>query len=230
MSEKDEAAPEAAADVPETRKHGALPEKDGDPPVRASHVSLDSIAVGYPDDGAVSTGLRKVDHYVGMIEQGLLFVVLAAVVLVAAASALADHVFGHQLGRWWHYIVRGGTFSIAMFAAAFATHQQRHLAMDLVSRRISPRARLVLGLALKLFTIAIAAVLLHTGWHLRATANGDEAEHLSLLGLTITDKTIVASISVAAALIIFHSVLHAVIDIEYLVRGKLPPERARSGH
>ena len=230
MSDKDEAAPEAAADVPETRKHGALPEKDGDPPVRESHVSLDSIPVGHPDDGVVSANLRKVDHYVGLIEQGLLFAMLATVVLVAAAAALSDRIAHHQLGRWWHYIVRGGTFSIALFAAAFATHQQRHLAMDLISRRISPRARLVLGLVLKLFTIVIALVLLHTGWHLRGTASGDEAEHIDLFGITITDKTIVASISVAAALIIFHSVLHAVIDIEYLVRGKLPPEKARSGH
>jgi TRAP-type C4-dicarboxylate transport system permease small subunit len=230
VSEKDEAAPEAAGDVPETRKHGALPEKDGDPPVRESHVSLDSIPVGYPDDGAVSSNLRRVDHYVGMIEQGLLFVVLAAVVVVAASAALSDRVFGHQLGRWWHYIVRGGTFSIAMFAAAFASHQQRHLAMDLNSRRLTPRGRLVLGLLLNMFTIAIAAVLMHTGWHLRETASGADREHLELFGLNITDKTIVASISVGAALIIFHSILHAVIDIEYLVRRKLPPERARSGH
>jgi hypothetical protein len=213
VSEKDEAAPEAAADVPETRKHGALPEKDGDPPVRESHVSLDSIPVGYPDDGTVSANLRKVDHYVGVIEQALLFVVLATVVLVAAAAALSDRLVHHQLGRWWHYIVRGGTFS-----------------MDLISRRMTPRGRLILGLLLKLFTIAIAAVLVHTGWHLRETASGADREHLELFGFNITDQTIVASIAVGAALIIFHSVLHAVIDIEYLVRGKLPPERARSGH
>jgi len=219
VSEKDEGrsdgVAEAAADVPETRK---------------SHVSLESIPVGFPDDGTVSAGLRKVDHYVGMIEQGLLFVILAAVVVVAAAAALSDRLAHHQLGRWWHYIVRGGTFSIAMFAAAFATHQQRHLAMDLISRRLTPRGRLILGLLLKLFTIAIAFVLMHTGWHLRETASGADREHLDLFGINITDQTIVASVAVGAALIIFHSVLHAVIDIEYLVRGKLPPERARSGH
>ena len=35
-----------------------------------------------------------------------------------------------------HGARRNGTFTIAMFAAAFATQQQRHLAMDLVSRFI----------------------------------------------------------------------------------------------
>jgi len=49
---KDDAAPKEEADVPPTRKHEALPEKD-EPPVRESHVSLDSIPVGFPDDGNV---------------------------------------------------------------------------------------------------------------------------------------------------------------------------------
>jgi TRAP-type C4-dicarboxylate transport system permease small subunit len=229
VSEKDDAAPEKAADVPETRKHDALPEKDGEPPVRESRVSMDSIPVGFPDDGAVAANLRRVDHYVGLIEQGLLFALLATVVLVAAASALSGKL-GHQIDRWWHYIVRGGTFAIALFGAAFASHQQRHLAMDLVSRRLTPRGRLILGLALKVFTIGLALVLLHTGWHLRETSSGGDHEHINIFGILITDKDVVASIAVAAALIIFHSILHAVIDIEYLVRGKLPPERQRSGH
>jgi TRAP-type C4-dicarboxylate transport system permease small subunit len=228
--EGDEAAPEKDADVPPTRKHDKLPESDvEEPPVRESHVSLDSIPVGFPDDGAVSANLRKVDHYVGMIEQALLFVLLAAVVLVAAAAALSGRVFGHQIGRWWHYIVRNGTFTIAMFAAAFASHQQRHLAMDLVSRRLTPRGRLILGLILKAFVVVIAVVLMKTGWALRGTFEG-ASENLDLGLFKINDADTVAGISVAAALIIFHSVLHATIDVEYLVRGKLPPERARSGH
>ena len=226
--EGDDAAPEKEADVPPTRKHEALPEKD-EPPVRESHVSLDSIPVGFPDDGNVSASLRKVDHYVGLIEQGLLFVLLATVVLVAALAALSGRVAGHQIGRWWHYIVRNGTFTIAMFAAAFASHQQRHLAMDLVSRRLTPRGRLILGLVLKAFVVAIALVLMKTGWALRGTFEGG-GENLDLGIFKINDKDTVAGISVAAALIIFHSVLHAVIDVEYLVRGKLPPERQRSGH
>ncbi len=84
--------------------------------------------------------MRVVDNTLGRIEQGLLFALLAAVVLTAASAALSDKLFGHHLGRWWFTVVRGGTFTIAMFAAAFATHQQRHLAMDLVSRRLTPRS------------------------------------------------------------------------------------------
>jgi TRAP-type mannitol/chloroaromatic compound transport system permease small subunit len=221
---QDEAAPDEA-DIPPTRKHGALPDE---PPARDSHLSIEVEPAKFPDDGALSQQVRRIDHYLGIVEQGILFGLLAAVVLVAALAAVHDKLTSDHLGRWWHYIVRGGTFTIAMIGAVFATHQQRHLAMDLISRRISPRARLVLGSALKLFTIAIAMVLFRSGMHQRAVVGGQDS--LNLLGLHITDSDVVTMMPVGAALIILHSVLHILIDVEYLVRGKLPPERARSGH
>ena len=46
----------------------------------------------------------------------------------------------------------------------------------------------------------------------------------------VDDADIVTTMPLAAAMIILHCALHLVIDAEYLVRGKLPPERARSGH
>lgn len=180
-------------------------------------------AHGYPDDGALSSIVRKVDGGVGMIEQAFLFLLLIAVVVTASSAALSDKLLGTHMGRWWFTVVRGGTFTIAMIAAAFATHQQRHLAMDLVSRRLSPRGRLILGMLLKVFTIVIAAVLFRSGMHQRDHVGGVVQEFVS-------DKTIVTMLPVGCALIILHSLLHIVIDIDYLVRGKLPPERARSAH
>ncbi len=202
---------------------------EGEPPVRESHLSLDKIPVGFPDDGVVSGNVRRVDHYLGLIEQGVLVALLAAVVLTAASSALYDKITGHQFGRWWFTVVRAGTFSIAMFGAVFATHQQRHLAMDLVSRRLPPRGRLVLALVLKLLTVAIAVLFFRSGMHQRDTV-GSSGEALSLFGFQLTDKDVVTTIPIGCALIILHCLLHSVIDIDYLVRGKLPPERARSGH
>lgn len=212
----DEAVPEAAADIPPTRKH------ETEPRPRESNLSLDNI-VRFPDDGPVSRALRSFDNRLGSLEQAVLFALLATVVLVAASAAFSDKVLHHQLGRWWYTIVRGGTFSIAMFGAVFATHQQRHLAMDLVSRRMTPRGRLVLGVVLKLFTIAIAAVLVRSGLHQRDTVGGIGDE-------IISDKTVVTTLPIGGALIIIHCLVHIAVDLEYLVRGKLPPERQRSGH
>jgi TRAP-type C4-dicarboxylate transport system permease small subunit len=181
------------------------------------------------DDDAAAFSLRAVDHYIGLLEQAVLVALLATVVLVAAGSALSDKLAHHQFGRWWFTTVRAGTFSIAMMGAVFATQQQRHLAMDLVSKRLSPRGRLVLGLVLKLLTIAIAAFFYRSGLHQRETV-GDSGEGLSIFGMNIVDKDIVTMIPIGAALIIVHCLLHIGLDVDYLARGKLPPERARSGH
>jgi TRAP-type C4-dicarboxylate transport system permease small subunit len=216
-------APDVPATTPGPAASVPPPDAAAEPPSRDSLLSIEPSAAHFPDDGDVSRYVRIVDNTVGRIEQAVLFALLAAVVLTAASAALSDKVFGHHMGRWWFTVVRGGTFTIAMIAAAFATHQQRHLAMDLVSRRISPRARLILGALLKVFTIAIAVILFRSGMHQRDHVGGTVEEFVS-------DKTIVTMLPIGAALIILHSILHIVIDIDYLVRGKLPPERARSGH
>ncbi len=217
-----DAIPRPSTDIPETRQHVSVAQ------ARPSATAL-AAPVTFPDD-ALAANVRKLDGWIGFGEQVVLFAVLATVVLVAAAAAIPDKVIGSPIGRWWHYIVRGGTFVIALLGAAFATYQQRHLAMDLVSRSLSRRSRPILGIVLKLFTIVVAGVLFHTGMHLRATASGIDKEHLELLSFTITDQDIVAAIPFGAALIALHSLLHLVIDVDYLVRNKLPPERERSGH
>lgn len=176
-----------------------------------------------PDDSPLSRAVRIGDHVIGFVEQGILFALLMAVVLTAAASALSEKVLHDPMGRWWFTVVRSGTFAIAMFGAAFATHQQRHLAMDLISRKLSPRGRLVLGIVLKLFTIFITAVLFRSGQHQMDHVGGSGNEFIS-------DEMIVALMPLGAALIILHSFLHIIIDVDYLARGKLPAEKARTGH
>ncbi len=182
-----------------------------------------SAQPAFPDDGPLSHNVRAVDGWLGNIEQVILFALLAAVVVTAASAALSDKLFHHALGRWWFDVVRGGTFSIAMMGAVFATHQQRHLAMDLISRKLSPRGRLILGIVLKLFTIAIAIILYRSGMHQREHVGGSPDQ-------LVSDKTVVTMLPIGSALIILHSILHIIIDVDYLARGKTPPEKARTGH
>lgn len=178
----------------------------------------------FPDDDALSRWMRIADWGLGLAEQGALFIVLGIVVLTAAAAALSDRVLGIPLGRWWFDIVRGGTFAVAMLGAVFATHQRRHLAMDLVSRRLPPRSRLALRIALALFTMFVVGLLRRSGLHQLDTLGEESSDHL------VSTHMIVWLLPIGASLIIFHTWLHMVIDIDYLARGKTPPERMRSGH
>ena len=224
----------ALTDVP-------LTEREAEDAARESLVTIDPEPHRFPNDSKLSGTVRRIDHGVGVGEQGFVFFLLALVVIVASYAAIHDKLAdklvdvdflrrydllqGH-VGRWWHTIVRGGTFCIAMFAAAYTTQEQRHLAMDLVSRKISPKARLVLGLALKVLTVGVCYYLYKGGRaQLEVVGTG---ETLSVYGIHINDVDVVTSISIAAILIAFHTTLHFIIDVDYLARGVSPPERARA--
>ena len=210
------------AAVPPTRRYPAVEAEPASSLVLPVAQLTDASA--FPDDGPLSRWVRTVDRALGNLEQAVLFILLGAVVVTAATAALSDRVLGYHLGRWWFDIVRGGTFSVAMIGAVYATHQQRHLSMDLVSRRLPARGRLFLRVVLALFTVLIAGLLVQSGLHQLDTVGEEGGDHF------ISTHSIVMFMPLGASLIIVHTVLHMVIDIDYIVRRKLPPERMRSGH
>lgn len=219
--DKDEDIPAARVvrdelDVPETRKHD-------EPPMRTSQLDMGG-RLTYPDDGPLAARLRRFDARIGQLEQIALVALLAAVVATAAGHALLER-FVHVRIPFKDDVIRGGTFAIAMLGAAFASHQARHLSMDLISRRLSPRARLFLKVILALFTIGIVLLLIRAGLHNVANEKGFAAEDK-----LITRVRIAYLIPIGGALIIGHTVLHMIIDIDYIIRRKTPPERMRSGH
>jgi TRAP-type C4-dicarboxylate transport system permease small subunit len=193
------------------------------PPSDASADDPFNVELTFPDDGALAAGLRKFDRGLGLVEQGLLFAILTAVVLSASAQAIGSKLFHHSF-EWSFDVVRDGVFAIAMLGAAFASHQQRHLAMDLLSNRLTPRGKLVLRVALGLFTIGIVAILVRAGFHLQVQVAKAGGHHMISMG------TIAYLVPGGASLIILHSLIHTVIDADYLVRNKLPPTKMRMGH
>lgn len=193
----------------------------GEPSPRESQLDLGGHKLTYPDDDTLARVVRWIDNAIGLAEQVALVAILAIVVLTAVGHTLLDRFADMRL-EFKDHVIRAGTFALAMLGAAFATHQARHLALDLVSRRLSPRARLILKLNLALFTIAIVVVLVHSGLNL---IDREQAEaHL------LSTRRLAWLIPIGGGLLILHTVLHTIIDIDYLVRGKTPPERTRSAH
>lgn len=220
-SEDLDGVPKGDAEIPATRPH----ESQRELKTRPSASSMDQLAqpTTFPDDGPVSGGVRKLDHYLGIAEQGVLFGILVVVVLVASTHAIKEKLT--HLGLWWSAdVIRGGTFTLAMIGAAYATQQQRHLAMDLLSKKIPPRYRLLLASAIEVFTIAICVMLAYSGYRQIAAVGVETGEHL------IQAHHIVTFLPIGAGLIALHAFLHLIIHLDYFARGKIPPERARSGH
>jgi TRAP-type C4-dicarboxylate transport system permease small subunit len=196
-----------------------------EPPPRPSQSMREALGepLQFPDDGPFAKWVRWGDAKLGLVENVALFAILSTVVLTASTNAVLERTTGKGL-EWSFDVVRGGTFSVAMLGAAYATQQARHLAMDLISRRLPPRGRLVLRALLGAFTIVIATMLMRSGFHQVDQVVNEPGEHL------IEKKQITMFLPIGCLLIIVHALLHVVLDADYLVRNKVPPERARSGH
>jgi len=205
----DEVEEERLAHEPEAAMAAAVLDPGHRPPVE------------YPDDSALVKRLRRVDRAFGVAEQVVLFGLLATMVVVACIEAIAEQM--HSGFLWSFPLVRDSTFAIAMLGAAFATYQQRNLSMDLVSRRLGHKARMVLRVFLACITIFASSLFLYAGWILRAKVVGEP-------NVDLFEKAAVTMIPAGASLIILHSLIQIVIELDYLARGKLTPERERMGH
>ncbi|MGE0546741.1 MAG: TRAP transporter small permease subunit [Kofleriaceae bacterium] len=220
-------------DLPPTRKHAMLPparlvvdgkvvEGDADPQPELEAGIVESLS--YPDDGTVSAIARKIDGWLGKAEQVVLVALLAAVVLTAAGHALLDRLVHVRL-EFKDEVIRGGTFAIAILGGAFATHQIKNLRMDLVSRRISPTARLFVRVGLGLFALVVLALVIRAAMPTIEVASTEPSPHK-----WFTPYRVAWLIPIGAALVCVHTLFQIIIDIDYLVRGKTPPERMLAGH
>lgn len=177
----------------------------------------------FPDDGPLARVLRAIDRRGGQVEQVVLVAILAVIVGTGVLQTFSTKLFKHSF-EWSFDTVRAGTFAIAMLGAAFASHQASHLSMDLVSRKLSPRPRQVLRLVMGLFTLLATALFLYSGARLTRSMWDEAGNH------TIPPAVVALMIPVGCALIMFHTLLHLLIDIDYMRRGKLPPEKPVSAH
>ncbi len=197
-----------------------------EPPQRESVHDMMNAKVTYPDDDKVAAVVRSSDEWLGRFEQVVLVTLLFCVMMIAVISTLADKLAdAHPFGHFKDDAIRGGTFAMALLGGAFAMHQGRHLSMDLVSRRLKPRARLFLKVALALFIIFIVFLAVRSGFHTIAK----EAEFKADDKL-ITPVRLAYLVPIGGALIIAHTFLHTIIDINYILRRKTPPEKMRTGH
>jgi TRAP-type C4-dicarboxylate transport system permease small subunit len=186
-------------------------------------VSLDAAPVTYPDDTAMTAKLRAIDAVIGLGEQIVLVGLLLLIAGVGAAQAIANKAADHSF-PWSFDVIRGGTFAIAMIAGAYASQQGSHISMDIMTRRLPARRKLVMRAALAAVTIFATLLLVSVGLDMYQRFKSEGGDH------TIPAHWTAAMIPLGGGLIIVHTLIRMVIDVDYLRRGKLPPERAPSAH
>jgi TRAP-type C4-dicarboxylate transport system permease small subunit len=105
--------------------------------------------------------LARADRLLGALEDGLLLVLLAGLVVLASAQIVLRNVFSIGLA-WADGSVRLAVLWIAVLGAVAAAREGRHIAIDVLARTLPQTARKVAAVATALFTASVCALL---AWH-----------------------------------------------------------------
>ena len=120
----------------------------------------------------------KLDRLGKLIEDSLLVSLLVALIFIATAQIVARNVFGTGLA-WSDESTRLLVLWLAMAAAIAASRDDRHIAIDVLSRFLSGASLATVRLVVALFTSGVCALLC---WHAARFVNDARVFEDVLLG------------------------------------------------
>jgi TRAP-type C4-dicarboxylate transport system permease small subunit len=101
----------------------------------------------------------------GILEDGLLVILLAAMVVVAGAQIVLRNLFDSSL-LWADPLLRVAVLWVGMIGAMVATRSDKQISIDAVSRFLPGRWKTRVRVLTDLFTAAVAAVVAWNGYRL----------------------------------------------------------------
>lgn len=173
----------------------------------------------YADASDLVRSLRRFDRAVGLVEQAVLVVLLATVILVPLVNLGAFWATNERVFEHGDLMSRYAVFGIAMVGGAFAAHHQRLLSLDLVSKKLSAKGRAVLRVVLALFAVAMCGLMVQ-----QSLAEHARASAVSKATGLLTDVNASLWVPIGMGLLALHLVIQAVVELDYLARGKAGPD------
>lgn len=207
MANKD--SDKGAADADDAKADGAAT-----PPARAAAVSHEHF--GHEEPEAVQL-LRKVDGYVGVFELAVLCLFL--VVMICAGMWETYAFFTKSNEAKPAELIKYAVFFSALAGAALAAQRQQMISMDIVSRLLSPRTRAWVRVVTTLFAAVMCIFMAYKGWLVyEVKAKGPDES------IYISEAKGALGVVIAGLFLTFHFVVHVLVDLIYLLTGKVPPE------
>lgn len=160
--------------------------------------------------------LASVDNAIGLAEHVFLVFALFSLIGVGTYQFVASRLF-HINDTWPFEALRYLVFFCAMGGASLAAQKGRMISMDFVARKLPPKGRIILRIAVSAFVVFACMLLVKGGMHVREAVAG---EHYDF----IRPATAYLALPVGGFLIGLHYVLHSLIDVVYLVNGQIPSE------
>ena len=149
-----------------------------------------------------------------LLEDSLLVALLVALILIATMQIVLRNVFDASL-PWTDELLRLLVLWLAMAAAVAAARDDRHIAIDVLSRLVGGRALAAVKVVIALFTATVCGAL---AWHAGRFVNESRLyEDVLLGGLPAWLLQIVMPL--AFGLMSYRYVVHAVRHAGKLIRG-----------
>jgi TRAP-type C4-dicarboxylate transport system permease small subunit len=134
------------------------------------------------------TLLRDIDRGLVRVEGWLLVLFLGVMVVFSFAQVVLRNIFGTGF-LWADPLVRHMVLWVGFLGAAIATHEERHISIDALTKFLSPRWKAAATIAGQLFLAVVCLFLIRASWEFLAeekSAGGEIFTGLpSYVGLSI---------------------------------------------
>jgi TRAP-type C4-dicarboxylate transport system permease small subunit len=151
---------------------------------------------------------RRVLAVLHRIEDALLALIFAGLMILAFAQVILRNLFDEGL-VWSDPVLRVMVLWVGLLAALVASRDDRHIAIDLLTRWVGERPRAVLGVLTAVFTAGVCALI---AWHgARLVASDREAGIELSAGLPawVFELIIPLSFGLIAVRYVVHAVLRS---------------------
>jgi TRAP-type C4-dicarboxylate transport system permease small subunit len=109
------------------------------------------------------TVLRRLDRGLVGIERWLLVVFLGTMLILAFLQVVLRNVFSTGL-LWADPLVRHAVLWVGFLGAAIATHEERHISIDALTRFLPRRWKAAAAIASQLFVVVVCVALVNASW------------------------------------------------------------------
>ncbi len=154
--------------------------------------------------------LGAVDRGVARVETGALVGVVALLLVVVGAQVVlkwcgAGGQWSEMLGRWL-------VLWVGFLGGAVASHQGRHITIDVFSRFATGRTRRVLGVVINAVGAVLSLLLLKISWSYLGQKVEDGAVAFSVGGVDIPEWWMASVVPAGLALMAWHLAVQAVLS------------------
>ena len=135
---------------------------------------------------------ERMDEIIDRTEQRLLVILLSLMILIAFSQIVLRNLFDTGLA-WGDPLVRNLVLWVSFIGAALATKEGKHISIDVVSRWMPPRGKILLQAITDLFSAFICALLTFAA--LKFIKNEAQMGGITFLGIPLWIPEIILPIT-----------------------------------